>query len=118
MLGTQELPDLHLPEHPNLADQVLGNATTVIARHQVVPDSAQQIAAIAGTHGTWVHTQRTDQRLNGTGGADTTHKDPRPRVRRPPRRDQATADRVGLGRLPLGRTQPRITRMLHPEHAR
>jgi hypothetical protein len=28
LLGTQELADLYPPDHPNLADQVLGNATT------------------------------------------------------------------------------------------
>ena len=67
LLGTQELADLTLVEHPNLKDQVLGNVTTLIAHRQVIPDSAEQIAAIAGTQGTWVHTQRTDHRLNGHG---------------------------------------------------
>ncbi|MEA2358227.1 MAG: conjugal transfer pilus assembly protein TraD [Solirubrobacteraceae bacterium] len=56
LLGTQELADLHPPEHPTLAEQVLGNVTTLIAHRQVIPDSAEQIAAITGTRGAWVHT--------------------------------------------------------------
>ena len=38
LLGTQELADLTLVEHPNLKDQVLGNVTTLIAHRQVIPD--------------------------------------------------------------------------------
>jgi len=72
LLGTQELADPHPPDHPTLAEQVLGNVSILIAHRQVIPDSAEQIAAIAGTRGTWVHTQRTDQSLNGKGvGEDT-----------------------------------------------
>ena len=96
LLGTQELADLTLVEHPNLKDQVLGNVTTLIAHRQVIPDTAEQIAAIAGTRGTWVHTQRTDHRLNGQGTERRhRHPHPRPRVRRSPRRDQTAPDRVG-----------------------
>jgi hypothetical protein len=35
--------------HSDLKDQVLGNVTTLIAHRQVIPESAEQIAAIAGT---------------------------------------------------------------------
>jgi conjugal transfer pilus assembly protein TraD len=118
LLGTQELADLHPVEHPNLADQVLGNITTLIAHRQVVPDSAEQIAAIAGTCGTWVHTQRTDHRLNGQG----SHGDTGTRTRgrefavHP---DEIKQLRTGWALVACpGRTQPRITRMLHPEDAR
>jgi type IV secretory pathway TraG/TraD family ATPase VirD4 len=65
LLGTQELADLTLPEQPNLKDQVLGNVTILIARRQVILDSAEQIPAIAGARGTRVHTRRTEHRLNG-----------------------------------------------------
>jgi hypothetical protein len=54
LLGPQELADLALAANPNLKDQVLGNLTTPIAHRQLIPDSAEQIAAIAGTQGTWV----------------------------------------------------------------
>ena len=118
LLGTQELADLHPPEHPNLADQVLGNVTTLIAHRQVVPDSAEQIAAIAGTRGTWVHTQRTDHRLNGTGSAQDTGTRTRGR--------EFAVHPDEIKQLPTGwavvacpgRTQPRIARVLHPENAR
>jgi conjugal transfer pilus assembly protein TraD len=60
LLGTQELADLQTPEHPNLLAQVLGNTATVIAHRQRVPDSAELIAEIAGTKGTWTQTRRTD----------------------------------------------------------
>ena len=65
LLGTQELADLTLPKQPNLKDQILGNVTILLAHRQVILDSAEQIAAIAGARGTWVHTRRTEHRLNG-----------------------------------------------------
>jgi conjugal transfer pilus assembly protein TraD len=118
LLGTQELADLHPPEHPNLVDQVLGNITTLIAHRQVVPDSAEQVAAIAGTHGTWVHTQRTDHRLNGAAGGQDTGTRTRGRefAIHP---DEIKQLRTGWALVACpGRTQPRITHMLHPENAR
>ena len=118
LLGTQELADLTLVEHPNLKDQVLGNVTTLIAHRQVIPDSAEQIAAIAGTRGTWVHTQRTDHRLNGQGtnGDTGTRTRGREFAVHP---DEIKQLQTGWAVVACpGRTQPRITRMLHPEDAR
>jgi TraM recognition site of TraD and TraG len=118
LLGTQELADLTIPELPNLQDQVLGNITTLIAHRQVVPDSAAQIAAIAGTRGTWVHTQRTDHRLTGQGpnGDTGTRTRGREFAIHP---DEIKQLRTGWALVACpGRTQPRITRMLHPENAR
>lgn len=60
LLGTQELADLDVPEHPNLLAQVLGNTATLIAHRQRVPASAELIAEVAGTRGTWTQTRRTD----------------------------------------------------------
>jgi len=59
LLGTQELADLQSDEHPGLLEQVLGNAATIIAHRQRVPDSAELLAKVAGTRGSWTHTQRT-----------------------------------------------------------
>ena len=118
LLGTQELADLTLVEHPNLKDQVLGNVTTLIAHRQVIPDSAEQIAAIAGTRGTWVHTQRTDHRLNGHSASGDTGTRTRGRefAVHP---DEIKQLHTGWAVVACpGRTQPRITRMLHPEDAR
>jgi hypothetical protein len=57
-LGAQEITTL-AATHEELLKDVLGNATTVIAHRQGVPDSAQLIADFAGTEGTWVSTRRT-----------------------------------------------------------
>jgi hypothetical protein len=53
LLGTQELSDLRLPGHERLLEQVLGNLSVLIAHRQVVPDSAELIASVAGTRGAW-----------------------------------------------------------------
>jgi hypothetical protein len=68
VLGTQELSDLRSREHEGLLEQILGNLTTVVAHRQVVPDSAELVARLAGTRGAW-HTsasssgQRTRTRV-------------------------------------------------------
>jgi type IV secretory pathway TraG/TraD family ATPase VirD4 len=60
LLGTQELSDLRLPGRDNLLEQVMGNLSTLIAHRQVVPDSAQLIARLAGSKGAWRSTLRDD----------------------------------------------------------
>jgi hypothetical protein len=60
LLGTQELSDLRLPGRENLLEQVMGNLSTLIAHRQVVPDSAELIARLAGSRGAWRATQRDD----------------------------------------------------------
>jgi TraM recognition site of TraD and TraG/Type IV secretory system Conjugative DNA transfer len=48
LLATQELADLRRVD-PAFQDQVLGNVETIIAHRQNVPESAELVAAIAGT---------------------------------------------------------------------
>jgi hypothetical protein len=60
LLGTQELADLRPAEHPQLAEQVIGNLATVIAHRRNMPASAETIAEIAGTRGAWITTQKTN----------------------------------------------------------
>jgi type IV secretory pathway TraG/TraD family ATPase VirD4 len=62
LLGTQEVSDLRLPGREQLLDQVLGNLTTLIAHRQVVPDSAELIARLAGTRGAWSTTWNREGR--------------------------------------------------------
>ncbi len=62
VLGTQELSDLRLPGREHLLEQVLGNLSALIAHRQVVPESAELIANIAGTAGAW----RTSKHSGGT----------------------------------------------------
>jgi hypothetical protein len=59
LLGTQELADLRPPDNPTLADQVLGNVTSLIAHRQMVPASAETLAGVIGTRGAWTSTERT-----------------------------------------------------------
>ena len=48
ILATQELSDLRLPGRESLLERVMGNLSVLIAHRQVVPDSAQIIASLAG----------------------------------------------------------------------
>lgn len=67
ILGTQELADLKTVGDGALREQTLGNVAAVIAHRQNVPESAELIAAMAGTKPAWVTTQQTDEGLLGTG---------------------------------------------------
>ncbi|MFI5009984.1 MAG: type IV secretion system DNA-binding domain-containing protein [Solirubrobacterales bacterium] len=53
LLGTQEFSDLRIPGQERLLEQILGNLSTLIAHRQVVPDSAELVARLAGTRGAW-----------------------------------------------------------------
>ncbi len=65
ILGTQELADLKNTGDGALREQTLGNVETVVAHRQNVPESAELIAAMAGTRPAWVTTQQTDEGLIG-----------------------------------------------------
>jgi Type IV secretion-system coupling protein DNA-binding domain len=66
LLGTQELSDLRLPGRERLLEQVMGNLSTLIAHRQVVPASAELIARVAGTAGTWRVSRHSDGRTTRT----------------------------------------------------
>jgi hypothetical protein len=67
LLGTQELSDLRLPgREQQLLDQVMGNLSTLISHRQVVPDSAELIAGLAGTRGVWRSSHSSDGRSTRT----------------------------------------------------
>ena len=65
LLGTQEAADLSsvslngASASGGILDQVLGNIEVLIAHRQNVPESAEMIAAIAGTRGAWITTEQT-----------------------------------------------------------
>ena len=67
ILGTQELADLKSVGEGALRDQTLGNVAAVVAHRQNVPESAELIAAMAGTAPVWVTTQQTEQGLIAAG---------------------------------------------------
>jgi hypothetical protein len=66
LLGTQELSDLRLPGREKLLEQVMGNLSVLIAHRQVVPDSAELIASLAGTRGAWRTSRHSDGRMTRT----------------------------------------------------
>jgi conjugal transfer pilus assembly protein TraD len=72
LLATQEIADLRAADDSGaLADQVIGNVASLIAHRQSVPDSAELIAGIAGTHGAWIHTNKTHRQLAASYATDT-----------------------------------------------
>jgi conjugal transfer pilus assembly protein TraD len=68
ILGTQELADLK-GAGERLREQVLANVATVIAHRQNVPESAELIAAMAGTKPAWITTQQTQEGLIAPGAS-------------------------------------------------
>ena len=93
-----------------------GNGTTLIAHRQVVPQSAETLAGVIGTRGTWTHT-RTETFLgasaptgNGTRPAPASVRDPPRHIKRVPTAYAAVTS--------PGHGEPRIARMNHPEDAR
>jgi hypothetical protein len=66
VLSTQELADLRLPGREALLEQVMGNLTVLIAHRQIVPDSAELIARLAGSTGTWRTSRHSDGRVTRT----------------------------------------------------
>jgi hypothetical protein len=103
--------------NPMLADQVLGNVTTLIAHRQVVPQSAETLAGVMGTRLTWEHTDRTETFLGI--GAPTGHG-----TRTPSREFVVHPDaikRLRTGQAAVtspGQRAPRITHIHHPQDAR
>ena len=66
VVSTQELADLRLPGRERLLEQIMGNLSVLIAHRQVVPDSAELIASLAGTRGAWRTSRHSDGRLTRT----------------------------------------------------
>jgi conjugal transfer pilus assembly protein TraD len=70
VLSTQELADLRLQGRETLLEQVMGNLSVLIAHRQVVPDSAELIASLAGSKGVWRTSRRGDGLLTRTRTRD------------------------------------------------
>ena len=62
VLGTQELSDLRPAGRERLLEQILGNLSVLIAHRQVVPESAELIASVAGRRGAWKVSRHSDGR--------------------------------------------------------
>jgi DNA helicase HerA-like ATPase len=105
LLGTQELSDLRPPGNERLLEQVLGNLTSLIAHRQVVPDSAELIARLAGTRGAW----STSWSRDGRG----THKRMREYLLAPDRVKSLPRGHAAVIRL-AGRAHVAVTRISPP----
>ncbi|MGC2373005.1 MAG: helicase HerA-like domain-containing protein [Solirubrobacteraceae bacterium] len=66
LLGTQELADLRPDGRKQMQEQVLGNLSSLIAHRQVVPESAELIALLAGGRGAWRTSHSSDGRWTRT----------------------------------------------------
>ena len=66
LLGTQELADLRLGGRSQVLERVLGNLSSLLAHRQVVPESAELIARLAGSRGAWRTSQSSDGRWTRT----------------------------------------------------
>jgi hypothetical protein len=66
LLGTQELSDLRPDGRKQLLEQVLGNLSSLVAHRQVVPESAELIAQLAGSRGVWRTSHSSDGRWTRT----------------------------------------------------
>src|SRR4029077_15345872 len=62
ILATQQLADLKTVRE-GLREQALGNLQALIAHRQNVPESAELIAAMAGSKPAWRTTQQTEESL-------------------------------------------------------
>jgi type IV secretory pathway TraG/TraD family ATPase VirD4 len=70
LLGTQELSDLRVPGQERLLEQVLGNLSMLLAHRQVVPASAELLARLAGSRGTWRTSWASDGRSSRTRASE------------------------------------------------
>jgi type IV secretory pathway TraG/TraD family ATPase VirD4 len=115
ILGTQELADLRGAEDGALREQVLGNIATLIAHRQNVPESAELIAAMAGTKPVWVTTQQTED-AGGASGKGSRRRGHEYEVH------PSRIKRLGTGQAviitPGAEQAPVLVRVNHPREVR
>jgi conjugal transfer pilus assembly protein TraD len=115
VLGTQELADLNTAAE-GFSEQVRGNVSTLIAHRQSVPESAETVAATAGTKPVWITTEQTGQSFFGT---ERTGRGSRTRghefVIHPSRIKELQTGCAVV--VTPGAGRPRIARIHHPNEA-
>jgi hypothetical protein len=72
VLGTQELADMRVPGREMLLEQIVGNLSVLIAHRQVVPGSAELLAAMTETRGVWRTSRHGEGRLTRTRELERT----------------------------------------------
>jgi hypothetical protein len=116
VLGTQELADLKSIGTGALREQTLGNLASLIAHRQNVPESAELIAAMAGTRQTWVTTQQTGDSMlaGGPTGKGTRRRGYEYEIHPGQIKRLATGQAVVIT---PGSGPPSIAQMCHPREA-
>jgi hypothetical protein len=117
ILGTQELADLKSVGSGALREQVLGNLASLIAHRQNVPESAELIAAMAGTRPVWVTTQQTESGMlvGGPSGKGSRRRGYEYEIHPGQIKQLATGRAVVIT---PGSGRPSIAQMCHPREAR
>jgi conjugal transfer pilus assembly protein TraD len=116
LLATQELADLSAVGDGALRQQVLGNVAAIIAHRQNVPDSAEEIASIAGTKPAWITTQQTESLIftstqSGRGSRRRGHE----YIIHPDRIKELPTGHAAVITPGTGQTA-RVARIYHPDH--
>ncbi|HEX2015338.1 MAG TPA: type IV secretion system DNA-binding domain-containing protein [Solirubrobacteraceae bacterium] len=113
VLGTQELSDLRAAGGDTLVDQVLGNLGALIAHRQVVPESAELLAGVAGTHGAWIASEQFTRGPGWRRHTGRTRSRGREYAIHP---DQLKSLPCGVAAVivPAGGQKPCLAQMLHP----
>ncbi len=117
LLATQEMADMPATGDGALREQVLGNVEAVIAHRQNVPESAELIAAVAGTKPVWVTTQQTEQAGFGSGesGKGSRRRGHEFAIHPSTIKDLWTGEAVVI--TPGSGQRPAVTHMHHPDKA-
>jgi hypothetical protein len=115
ILGTQELADLAGVGDGTLKEQTLGNVSTVVARRQNVPESAELLAQMAGTRPAWITTQQTQHGLLISPGEKGSRRRGYEYEIHPSRIKQLPTGTAAL--ITPGTSRPTIAQMHHPNVA-
>jgi type IV secretory pathway TraG/TraD family ATPase VirD4 len=107
VLATQELADLRAVGGRTLHDQVLGNLEVLVVHRQVVPESAELLAALAGTEPGFTDSERVHR---GRVRERTRRREELPRVCP----SEVSALSTGVAAVITPGREVRITRVLPP----
>ena len=116
LLATQELADL---DHAGrgLRDQILGNTALKIAHRQDVPESAEQVARLAGTKRVWEQSYHARTGSAGRGGSTSTSARLVDRYRVEPERVSTMATGEALVVIKSPSASAHVTRIRRPPPA-
>lgn len=113
LLATQELADLDRAGR-GLREQILGNTALKIAHRQDVPESAEQVARLAGTVRVWERSYQTRAGSGGHGDGTSTSARLVDRLRVEPERVSTMATGEALVVIKSPSASAHVTRIRRP----